>query len=210
MLNPKKSVGHDEIPPKIIKLGAKHLAPSFTKIVNNCADQCVFPASMKMAEISPVFKKNGHLPKDNYRPVSILSTFSSYWSNRWQNSLKHISRFYLTNMYLPIGKDIAVKLYYWTLLTSGGLLLIKTSKNKFCVGALFMELSKSFNCMPHALLMSKLYAYGVTPEACQLICNYLRKRVQRTKVGVSRSPWAGIRCATRQRIWPYVVQYFFL
>ena len=57
-----------------------------------------------------------------------------------------------------------------------------------------MDLSKCFDCMPHALLISKLDAYGVTPEASQLICNYLcnRSRVQQTKVGVCRSPWAGI------------------
>ncbi len=46
--------------------------------------------------------------------------------------------------------------------------------------------------MLHALLISKLDAYGLTPEECQLICNYFYNRVQRTRVGVRRSPWAGI------------------
>ena len=66
--------------------------------------------------------------------------------------------------------------------------------NKLYVGALFVDLSKCFDCMPHAQLISKLDAYGVTPEACQLIhvCNYLCNRVQRTKVRVCRTPWAGI------------------
>ncbi len=35
-INPNKSVGHDGIPPKIVKLCADQIAQSFTKIINNC------------------------------------------------------------------------------------------------------------------------------------------------------------------------------
>ncbi len=76
MLNPSKSVGHDGIPPIMAKLYADQLAPSFTKTINNCCVQCIFPQSRKMADISPVFKKQDHLQKGNYRPVGILTTSS--------------------------------------------------------------------------------------------------------------------------------------
>ncbi len=43
---------------------------------------------MKMAEISPVFKRNDHLQKDNYRPVSILSTFSKLLEQQMAKQLQ--------------------------------------------------------------------------------------------------------------------------
>ena len=46
--------------------------------------------------------------------------------------------------------------------------------------------------MPHGLLMSKLHAYGVSPEACRLIMSYLSDRKQRVKIFDSFSEWATI------------------
>ncbi len=48
-----------------------------------------------------------------------------------------------------------------------------------------MDLSKCTS-----LLISKLDAYKLTMNACQLF--YLCNRVQREKIGVCRSPWVGI------------------
>ncbi len=64
--------------------------------------------------------------------------------------------------------------------------------NKFCIGSVFMDLSKCFDCMPHALLISKLDDHWLTRKAYPLFSDYLCNRVQRTKIGVCRSPWAGI------------------
>ena len=39
----------------------------------------VFPTDLKMAEISPIFKKNDRLNKINYRPISILIILSKVY-----------------------------------------------------------------------------------------------------------------------------------
>ena len=52
-----------------------------------------------------------------------------------------------------------------------------------------MDLSKAFDCLPHCSTICKLYAYGVSREACTLIASYLRDRKQRIKLGSSRSEW---------------------
>ena len=59
-----------------------------------------------------------------------------------------------------------------------------------CVGALFMDLSKAFDCLPHNLLIAKLEAYGLDISACQLVSSYLSNRKQRVKIGNVKSEWA--------------------
>ena len=50
--------------------------------------------------------------------------------------------------------------------------LIKESKtnldNNFTVGAVLMDLSKAFDCIPHELLIAKLAAYGFEEKTLYL------------------------------------------
>ena len=55
------------------------------------------------------------------------------------------------------------------------------------VGAILMDLSKAFDCLPHDLLIAKLEAYGVTNNALKLILSYLSQRKQYVKNGGSLS-----------------------
>ena len=60
---------------------------------------------------------------------------------------------------------------------------------KHAVGALFMDLSKAFDCLPHGPLVAKLHAYGLSPAACCLLGAYLSGRRQRVKISNARSTW---------------------
>ena len=55
-----------------------------------------------------------------------------------------------------------------------------------------MDLSRAFDKMPHALLIAKLHAYGLSEDACNLIINYLRNRRHRVKITGTCSKWATI------------------
>ena len=41
-------------------------------IINDCIENGVFPDGLKLADVSPVFKKENSFKKLNYRPFSIL------------------------------------------------------------------------------------------------------------------------------------------
>ena len=41
------------------------------------------PNTIKLADMTPVFKKKDPLKKENYRPVSVLSTISQIFGNCW-------------------------------------------------------------------------------------------------------------------------------
>ena len=48
---------------------------------------------------------------------------------------------------------------------------------------------KAFDCLPHKLLIAKLYSYGFSLNALWLIHNYLSNSRQRTKINKSYSSW---------------------
>jgi hypothetical protein len=57
------------------------------------------------------------------------------------------------------------------------------------VGAVLMDLSKAFDCLPPDLFVAKLKAYNVSNDACKLIASYLSSRKQRVKIGMEKSSW---------------------
>ena len=57
------------------------------------------------------------------------------------------------------------------------------------IGAVFMDVSKAFDCLPHRLLRAKLHANGLSTAACHLMFSYLKERRQRVKISNSRSSW---------------------
>ena len=54
--------------------------------------------------------------------------------------------------------------------------------NKNIVGAVLMDLSKAFDCIPHDLLIAKLNAYGFNKQALKYIYSYLKGRRQCVKI----------------------------
>ena len=59
-------------------------------------------------------------------------------------------------------------------------------------GAILMDLSKAFDSLNHELLIAKLYAYGFSRNALDLMYSYLHKRWQRTKINNTFSSWIEI------------------
>ena len=56
-------------------------------------------------------------------------------------------------------------------------------------GALLTDLSKTFDCIPHNLIIAKLEAYGFHIDVLKLTHNYLSYRKQRVKVNDAYSSW---------------------
>ena len=45
-----------------------------------------------------------------------------------------------------------------------------------------MDLSKAFGCIPHDVLIAKLYAYGLSEETTTFSYAYLKRRGQRLRI----------------------------
>ena len=64
--------------------------------------------------------------------------------------------------------------------------------NDNIVGAVVMDLSKAFDCIPHDLLIAKLHAYGLDENALVLIYSYLKRRKQSVRINNTHSSFQTI------------------
>ena len=75
-LKNNNSTGPDEYSTKFIKLSSPILVPALVKIFNLAISTGVYPNSLKIAKVIPIFKKGDSTTVNNYRPISILSTIN--------------------------------------------------------------------------------------------------------------------------------------
>ena len=53
----------------------------------------------------------------------------------------------------------------------------KSLDDKSIIGAVLMDLSQAFECIPHDLLVTKLHAYGLSMDAITFIYSYMKRRI---------------------------------
>ena len=182
----KKAVGVDTIPPKLIKIGADIIAEPLTPAINCCLCQGIFPDNAKVASVVPVDKgKPDKYDVLNYRPVSILNTFSKIY----EKVIKNQSASYIHKYFSPFisaqRKSYSTQQVLIRLLEEWR---EKLDKN-FIVGAVLMDLSKAFDCIPHDLIIAKLAGYGFERETLRLIYSYLKGRKQCVKINNTYSDY---------------------
>ena len=187
-INPKKATGFDGIPPSTVKSVHNVVAQTLTSTFNECLNSMNFPETMKYAEIAPVHKKNNEMDKANYRPVSILTTFSKTFETIIADQLVEHFHNLFNEMLCAYRKKYSPCHTLVKLVESWKQAL----DDRQCVGALLMDLSKAFDSVPHGLLICKLRAYGLSEAACRLMGSYLSGRKQRVKIDVCRSEWSSI------------------
>ena len=83
-LDVSKATGLADVGPYFLKLSAEFIAPCITYLINLSIVQGVFPSSLKIAKITPLFQSGGMSSPGNYRPISVLPTLS-------KNAEKHVA-----------------------------------------------------------------------------------------------------------------------
>ena len=125
---------------------------------------------MKLANVTPVYKKGNRSEKGNYRPVSILPNISKVFE---RCIYKQISQFFegiISKYQCGFRKRHAsISLLAQHALIS---LLEKWRCNVDqgrVFGALLTDLSKAFDCLLHDIIIAKLNAYGFDMKALNFI-----------------------------------------
>ena len=143
----------------------------FTKILNKSIQMDNFPSEMQIGKITPSYKSgkdNSRLNKKHHRPVSVLTAFSKVFEQYILNQmLDHVNK-------ILSDKISAYRKGYYFTACSPQTHWMKHLDNNQIVGAVLMDLSKAFDCIPHDLLIAKLAAYGFDKNTLKFFLSYLK------------------------------------
>ena len=78
-LNPPKAVGEDGISLRLLRLSAPVMTEEITRLINFLIANRSWPNEWKCGNLTPVFKKDENMRKENYRPVSVLMALSKVY-----------------------------------------------------------------------------------------------------------------------------------
>ena len=179
-------------PTSFISSSCDHILKSLRWIelllTNESIRRSQVPSIWKAACVTPIPKSNDTSLITNYRPISILPVTSKVleWIVRDQ-IMEHLHEYSLLSdrqSGFRSGHSTQDVLLYVTEKWKCAI-----DRNEF-VGALFLDLSKAFDCVNHAILLSKLPYFGIRGKSFQCIQNYLDGRRQCTIVNGCSSDWA--------------------
>ena len=71
-LNITKSIGDDNVSPRVLKSCAPALCGPLTALFRKICHNATFPKSWKISRITPVYKKGARSNSTNYRPIAVL------------------------------------------------------------------------------------------------------------------------------------------
>ena len=200
-LKNKSSCGYDGLSNKIIKLCGEQIAKPLTYIYNLSVSSGICPDRLKYANVIPCFKKGDVTDIANYRPISLLTSFSKLFELLVLNRLKQ--HFINNNILAPeqygFRKDISTQTAVFNLTDT----VLKAWNNKEFVVGIFCDLTKAFDCVSHDLLIQKLKMYRVKGPILKWLETYLKNRMQRVvlhtcNLTTTISEWKSVRFGVPQ------------
>lgn len=194
---PKSSAGWDEVPMSLLKKCGAWIAAPLAHIINHSFDTGVFPAKMKLAVVRPIFKKGDRHKCGNYRPLSLLTSFSKV--------IERIMHYFLTE-HLRVNSVISNSQHGFreghSTTTAIFQMILKVSQaleKKNRVGMILCDLSKAFDSLDHDLLLKKMEWYGVSGVMGSWFRSYLSDREQSVRTCDNYRSTLGImRCGVPQ------------
>ena len=93
-----ESAGIDEISMNLIKSVIDCIAEPLSVIINLCLTSGIYPDQLKIAKVCPIFKEGSKNELANYRPISIIPSFSKLFEKIISNRLlSYINKFEIFN-----------------------------------------------------------------------------------------------------------------
>ena len=158
-LKPKNTFGYDEISNRVIKLSSPFITSPLTYICNAALKSGVFPDRLKYAIVKPIHKKGSKMDIANYRPISILTSFSKIFEKIIYNRLHtHLE---INN--ILVHEQFGFRMHHSTEQAAFSLIncILTAINNKQVVGGIFCDLHKAFDSVQHKILLEKLQFYGI-------------------------------------------------
>ena len=174
--NSKTSFGCDNIPLAILKGSIAPIAGIVSKLVNCSFEFGFFPMELKIAKVCPIYKAGKKNVFTNYRPISLLTSFSKVYEKAMQTRL----------MKYLCDKNILSQSQFGFRSGHSAFMALLNMCNQFTKSlddgrislAVFIDLQKAFDSLCHKTLLSKLHHYGIRGLAHSWFESYLSQRTQ--------------------------------
>ena len=187
MLNLKKNSapGDDQITICDILNIKESIIKILVKLTNRVLLSGQFPEELKIGKISPIYKSGPRDCMSNYRPITVISTFS-----------KIVETVIKNRMLSFISKYIGMDQYQYGFIKNSSTLgatsdlvsrIANDMDNKKIVVAVFIDLKKAFDVVSPEILLNKLKNLGFRGQMYDLIKTYLKDRKQYVKLNLLTS-----------------------
>lgn len=145
----------------------------------------MFSKGLKAGKIIPIFKKGDRECYNNYRLICILPFFSKVVDKLICNHLiKYLSKFnILSDHQFGFRPSLSTEV---ALITFTDRIKL-TIDEGILFGVVFIDFTKAFDTINHAILFHKLDFYGISGPPLQLIKRYLCDRTQVVQINQSFS-----------------------
>ena len=192
----KNSTDSNDLSMSILKKVFNSICAPLTNICNKSLLNGVFPDSMKVAKVIPLFKSGGNEVFTNYRPVSLLSQFSKILEKLFDKRLDS----FIDKHNILVEEQYGFRKARSTSMAILQLLEDLTNANEkklFTVGV-FIDLKKAFDTIDHTLLLKKLDHYGIRGVPNNWLRSYLYERKQYVSFNSFNSELMNISCGVPQ------------
>ena len=184
-LEVKKASGMDGISAHMLKATAHSIAPAITQLFNISIRLGRIPDAWKAARVTPIPKGGDANDPKNYRPISLLPIISKPLERHMYavllNHLDHSHPISNCQWGFTAGKSTTGALVN----TIEGWHHVLESGSDIC--AVFFDLQKAFDSVPHRPLLQKLGYLHIDPHLYSWIAHYLCERTQCVGVGGATS-----------------------
>lgn len=165
-----KASGPDNLPGRLLKEGAQHLAQPLSHLFNMSIQSGLLPRDWKNANVTPVYKKGSRHNLSNYLPVSLTSVVFKVFERIIHRNI--VNFLYDTDQLHDYQHGFRAKHSSQMQLLSTVNEWARAMDSRKPTHVIFLDFSKAFDSVPHHRLLLKLERFGIVGKLLSWINSF--------------------------------------